>query len=222
MPAVKNPSQYSDADVHIVELDNGPPDDTGSSNKDSEHSATIIAQDDELLTSDELLSFTSDELLSFTSDELLSFTSDEEFADMGIPDDTETSSTDLGSLVEDFLDFPSSENTLNNAEIQKVHNSAQKPHGRDAASNHNSAHAGAVTLESRKPTASPDMEDSSCNLTSNGGQHQSEDQPPNTEKDRGARVSTPSEQGTDRPRSCLKPAKHSRDGTSKGRLTLSQ
>ena len=195
MPAVKKSSQHSDADVHIVELDNGPPDDTRSSNKDSEHSATIIAQDDELLTfdelltSDELLSFTSDELLSFTSDDLLSFTSDEEFA-------TETSSTDLGSLVEDFLDFPSSENALNNAEIQKVHNSAQEPHGRDAASNHDSAHARAITLDSRKPTASPDM-DSSCNLTSDGGQHQSEDQPPNTEKDSGASVSTPSEQGTD-------------------------
>jgi hypothetical protein len=67
--------------------------------------------------------------------------------------------------------------------------------------------------------ASPDMGDSSCKLPSDGGQHQSEDQPPNTEKDSGASVST---QGTDRPRSCLKPAKHFRDGTSKGRLTLSQ
>jgi hypothetical protein len=69
MPTVKKSkkqkrSLQSDADVHIVELDNGrilnqsnkltefgPLDDTGASNKDLEHSANIIAQDDELSVS---------------------------------------------------------------------------------------------------------------------------------------------------------------------------
>jgi hypothetical protein len=197
--------------VYIVELENskilnqtnkstevGPPD-------DSEPSANI-AQYDKLLTSDELLSFTSDNLHSFTSDELLSFTSDDLLSF--------TSEEELGSLAEDFLDFPSNENTLDNAEIQRVHDSAREPHGRDAASNRDSAH-GTITLESRIPTARPDMEGGLWNLTFDGGQHQSEDKPPNTEKDSGTSVSTSSEQGT-------KPAKHYQDGTSKGRLTLSQ
>jgi hypothetical protein len=128
---------------------------------------------------------------------------------VGIPDDMEASNKDLGSLAEDFLDFPSNENTLDNAEIQRVHNSAPEPHGQDAASNHDSAHARAITLDSRKPTARPDMEDGSCNLTSDGDQ----DQPPDTEKDSGSSVSTPSEQGTKRLRSCLKSEKHYWDGT---------
>jgi hypothetical protein len=70
-----------------------------------EHSANIIVQDDELL--------------SFTSDDLLSFTSNKELANVGIPDDSEASSKDLGSLAEDFLDFNSNENTLDNSEIPR-------------------------------------------------------------------------------------------------------
>ncbi len=71
-----------------------------------------------------------------------------------IPDSDE----ELEYLIEakTFLNSHSKDGRPGSAEIQTVHDSATEPNGRDPAQNHDAAHPGSVTLNSRVLTLSRD------------------------------------------------------------------